>query len=352
VLKNLPKSPKAICVLRLSAIGDVCHAVSTVQAIQRQYPDASISWVIGKVEAQLLEHLPGIEFIIFDKSKGFKAYTELRNAMKKRQYDILLHMQLAFRANLAAYFIPAKIKLGFAKERSKELHSLFVNEHITNSKGMHVLEGFRDFARAIGVADSEPSWQIPLPKEVKLWAANQLPQTPFVVISPGASKAERNWLADRYAKVADYCHNKGFTVIMTGGPSAMERSLGDSILRHSQTAIIDLIGQTNLKQLLAVLKAASFVIAPDSGPAHMAVTQGTPVIGLYAHSNPRRTGPYLYLDYVADAYTAAATKQLQCQADELPWGFRLKGESLMQQISVEQVTHLIDKISNEPAQSS
>lgn len=347
MLSNFPHTPQAICILRLSAIGDVCHAVSTVQAIQRQYPEALITWVIGKVEAQLLKHLPDVEFIVFDKSKGIKAYKELRNAMKNRQYDILLHMQLAFRANLAAYFIPAKIKLGFEKQRSKELHSLFVNEHITDSKGMHVLEGFRDFARAIGVPDSKPLWNIPLPQEVELWAANQLPREPFVVISPGASKAERNWLAARYAKVADYCHNKGFKVVMTGGPSAMERKLGDSILSHTKTPLIDLIGQTNLKQLLAVLKAAQFVIAPDSGPAHMAVTQGTPVIGLYAHSNPQRTGPYLYLDYVADAYTKAATEQRNCTADELPWGFRLKGENLMQQISVEQVTQLIDKIINE-----
>lgn len=344
VLENFPQSPQAICILRLSAIGDVCHAVSTVQAIQRQYPDALITWVIGKVEAQLLKHLPDVEFVIFDKSKGIKAYAELRNAMKGRQYDILLHMQLAFRANLAAHFIPATIKLGFEKKRSKELHSLFVNEHITESKGMHVLEGFRDFARAISVPDSKPLWNIPLPQEVELWAANQLPQTRFAVLSPGASKAERNWLAARYAKVATYCHNKGYTVVMTGGPSAMERSLGDSILSHCKTPLVDLIGQTNLKQLLAVLKKAQFVIAPDSGPAHMAVTQGTPVIGLYAHSNPQRTGPYLYLDYVADAYTASATQQLNCLPSEIPWGYRLKGDNLMQQITVEQVTQLIDQV--------
>lgn len=347
MLKDFPQSPQSICILRLSAIGDVCHAVSTVQAIQRQYPEALITWVIGKVEAQLLKNLPDVEFIVFDKSKGIKAYSELRQAMKGRQYDILLHMQLAFRANLAAYFIPAKIKLGFEKKRSKELHSLFVNGHISDSKGMHVLEGFRDFARAIDVPDSEPLWNIPLPHEVELWANNQLPQEPFMVISPGASKAERNWLTARYAKVADYCHAKGFKVVMTGGPSAMERSLGDSILGHSKSPIIDLIGQTNLKQLLAVLKKARFVIAPDSGPAHMAVTQGTPVIGLYAHSNPKRTGPYLYLDYVADAYTPNATQQLNCTADELPWGYRLKGDNLMQQISVEQVTQLIDQLIRE-----
>ena len=66
----LSEQPNDICILRLSAIGDVCHAVSAVQAIQRHYPAANITWVIGKVEAALLEGLPGVEFVFFDKKVG------------------------------------------------------------------------------------------------------------------------------------------------------------------------------------------------------------------------------------------------------------------------------------------
>lgn len=334
----------SICIMRLSAIGDVCHAVSTVQAIQKQYPNASITWIIGKLEYQLLKNLPNIDFVIFDKSKGLSAYRELRHALTGKKFDVLLQMQLAFRANLAAFFIPAKIKLGFSKQRCKELHSLFVNRHIQDEKGFHVLDGFRDFARAIGVTDSAPQWNIPLEPGVLDWAEAELPSEPFMVISPAASKAVRDWLPERYAEIANYCSAKGLQVVITGSPSEREQQLATEILQHCQVPVMNLVGKTNLQQLLAVLKQARLVLAPDSGPAHMAVTQGTPVVGLYAHSNPKRTGPYLYQNYVADAYSPKAEEVFQTSVDQLDWGLRLKGDDLMAAISTEAVKSLVDQL--------
>lgn len=339
---KLPENPN-ICILRLSAIGDVCHAISTVQAIQAHYPNATITWVIGKIEQQLLKNLPNVHFVVFDKSKGRAAYRDLRLAMKGQKFDVLLQMQLAFRANLAAYFIPATIKLGYSKKRSKELHSLFVNRYIAHEKGFHVLDGFRDFARAIGVEDRAPTWNIPLDEDTEQWSLDTLPTNPYVVISPAASKAERDWLIDRYAIIADYCETKGYPVILTGSPSQREMQLSADIIELCKSTPIDLVGKTNLQQLVATLKNAQLVIAPDSGPAHMAVTQNTKTIGLYAHSNPRRTGPYLYPELVADAYTPLAESQYGKESVQNQWGLRLKGEQLMQAITREQVIQLIDK---------
>lgn len=340
---KLPDNPK-ICIMRLSAIGDVCHAVSTVQAIQKHYPMAKVTWIIGKIEYQLLKNLPNINFIIFDKSKGLKAYRELKQSLKGQKFDILLQMQLAFRANLAGFFIPAKIKLGFSKARSKELHSLFTNRHIKNEKGFHVLDGFRDFARAIGVPDSKPEWNIPYEQTTLDWAKQQLPQKNYMVISPAASKAERDWLTERYAEIADYCLEHGLQVILTGSPAPREVELGQKIQAQVNGDLINLVGKTNLQELLLTLRNAQFVLAPDSGPAHMAVTQNTPVIGLYAHSNPKRTGPYLYQNLVADAYTIKAIETFQTSAEDLDWGLRLKGDELMSSITVDQVKTLIHSL--------
>ena len=124
----LSEQPNDICILRLSAIGDVCHAVSAVQAIQKHYPTASITLVIGKIEAALLDGLPGVKFVIFDKKQGKAAYQKLKKTFKHKQFDVLLHMQVAFRANLAASCIPAKVKVGFDWHRAKEAHSLFINQ--------------------------------------------------------------------------------------------------------------------------------------------------------------------------------------------------------------------------------
>ena len=328
----------SLCLLRLSAIGDVCHAVAMVQAIQRQYPQLKITWVIGKLEYQLLKHLPGIEFVIFDKSQGWRSYFNLHKALKGRRFDVLLHMQVALRATLASLAISAKIRVGFDRARAKEGQWLVTNHRVEPLAEPHVLDGFMGFAKAIGVSDITPSWNIPVPQADTEFAQRQIADGEKVlVICAAASKAERNWLPERYAAVAQHAVNKGYRVILCGGPTALEKTLAEDIANACSAKLDNLVGKTSLTQLLALLKRASLVLAPDTGPAHMAVTQGTPVIGLYAHSNPGRTGPYLSQQYVVSAYQEAIASQ---QSGEVKWGTRAKGADLMALISVEAV---IDK---------
>ncbi|CCQ09497.1 ADP-heptose--lipooligosaccharide heptosyltransferase II [Pseudoalteromonas luteoviolacea B = ATCC 29581] len=336
---------QSICILRLSAIGDVCHAVSAVQAIAKAHPNAKITWVIGKVEAMMLSGMPGVEFVVFDKKQGKAAFKQLANTFKGREFDVLLHMQVALRANLVARVIPAKKKIGFDWGRSKEFHSLFINKRIPAQNEPHVLEGFAEFARSIGARCDTPQWHMPVSDEDRTSASQLLTGLPRIfVIAPAASKAERNWLPERYALLAEHAHDKGFSVVLSGGPTALETNLANEIIKHCRVPILNLVGKTTLKQLLCVLEKASLVVAPDTGPAHMAVTMGTPVIGLYAHSNPKRTGPYLYQDYVVEVYHDNLLKQTGKTAQQLPWGTRVKGKDLMQQIQVLQVTSMFDAV--------
>lgn len=337
-------SIKSLCLLRLSAIGDVCHAVAMVQQIQTQYPDIQITWVIGKVEHMLLKDLPGVQFIVFNKSAGIDGYKELRSHMKGKKFDVLLHMQVALRASIASLFIPATIKVGFDKQRAKEGQWLFTNRRIAPQKEPHVLEGFMGFAQAIGVHVHQPSWLMPFGQVERDWVTKHPSLTkPYVVISAAASKAERNWHPQGYAQAADYLSSLGYQVILCGGPTNLERKLADEIIKHANTELHNFIGQTNLKQLLAVLESANFVIAPDTGPAHMATSVNTPVIGLYAHSNPKRTGPYNSLDYVVSVYPESIEEQHQKSHQQLPWGIRAKGE-LMDKISFSMVKDKIDLV--------
>ncbi|MFG0454414.1 glycosyltransferase family 9 protein [Shewanella mangrovisoli] len=337
-----PNTMNSLCLLRLSAIGDVCHAVAMVQAIQRQYPLLQITWVIGKLEYQLLKHLPGIEFVIFDKSQGWRSYFNLHKALKGRRFDVLLHMQVALRATLASLAISAKVRVGFDRARAKEGQWLVTNHRVEPLAQPHVLDGFMGFAKAIGVSDITPSWNIPVPQADTEFAQRQIADGEKVlVICAAASKAERNWLPERYAAVAQHAVNKGYRVILCGGPTALEKALADDIANACSAKLDNLVGKTSLTQLLALLKRASLVLAPDTGPAHMAVTQGTPVIGLYAHSNPGRTGPYLSQQYVVSAYQEAIASQ---QSGEVKWGTRAKGEHLMALISVEAVIEKFDQV--------
>lgn len=345
---DVQQSIRSICILRLSAIGDVCHAVAVVQAIQQQYPQASITWVIGKIEAQLLQGLPGVQLVIFDKKQGLAAYRKLKADLQHQQFDYLLHMQLAFRANLASLCINARHKIGFDWYTAKELHALFMRQRIKPVAQPHVLDGFRQFACTIGVNMAEPHWQMPLSPQDEEWALQQFgaEQKRFIICA-AASKAERNWLPERYAALADYATAQGFQVYLCGGPVALEKQLAADILAHCRTTPVNLVGQTSLKQLLALLKHASLVLAPDTGPAHMAVTVGTPVIGLYGHSNPDRTGPYLYRRYVVEVYHQSLMAQYGKTANQLKWGTRVKGADIMQQISTASVEQMFDKVVQE-----
>lgn len=336
--------PQEICVLRLSSIGDVCYAAAVVQAVHNQYPKARITWVIGKTEAALLEGMPGISFVVFDKSQGWRAYQQLRNTMRGKRFDVLLHMQAAFRANMAAICIPADVKIGFDWSRAKEGHALVARHRIPPQIQPHVFEGFQAFARAIGVRDCRPEWQMPYREEDWQWATNRLGGGRVFAISPAASKAERNWDTGSYAALADYAAQRGFQVVLTGGPTEMEHQLAADIQSKSRSNLLNLTGQTTLKQLLCVLKRADVLLAPDTGPAHMAVTVGTPVIGLYAHSNPKRTGPYTYLQYVVEVYHQNLVQQYGKPADQLPWGTRNKGNGLMRQITVDRVMDMVNRV--------
>ncbi|GIU51034.1 glycosyl transferase [Shewanella sairae] len=333
---------ESLCLLRLSAIGDVCHAVAMVQAIQRRYPELKITWILGKVEYQLLQHLEGVEFVIFDKSQGWRSYFNLKRALKGRKFDVLLHMQVALRATIASLAISAKIRIGFDRFRAKEGQWLVTNHAIEPQATPHVLEGFMGFAKAIGVTDLTPSWNIPVPATDTEFAKTLIAdESQVLVICAAASKAERNWLPERYAAVADYAVTKGYRVILCGGPTQLERDLADNIQAAAKSGLENQVGKTSLLQLLAILKQASLVLAPDTGPAHMAVTQGTPVIGLYAHSNPGRTGPYTSLDSVVSVYDKVIREQKQ---GEIPWGTRAKGENLMSLIEINDVMTQLDSL--------
>ncbi|EKO3572806.1 MAG: glycosyltransferase family 9 protein [Vibrio metschnikovii] len=326
--------PQSVCFLRLSAIGDVCHAVAAVQALQKQWPETKVTWIIGKVEAQLLQGLDNVELIIFDKKAGFAGMKAVWQQLKGRRFDALIHMQLALRASLLTLGIQAQYKVGFHRQRAKEGQWLFTNRKIADHQSAHVLDSFLTFVEYLGVPRTAPTWSMPIGEPERAFARQQLHDKPSVVICPAASKDERNWLTERYAQFADYVANQGYQVVLCGSPAPREVQLATTISELMTQPVVNLVGKTSLKQLTAILGEAKLVLAPDSGPAHIATTQGTPVLGLYAHSNPKRTGPYFNIDDVVSVYEDNVTKQQAKPLSELAWSTRAKGADLMQQITV------------------
>jgi len=346
-------APDNLCILRLSAVGDICHTIPVVRSIQRQWPTTRITWIIGKLEASLAGDLPGIEFIIFDKSRGWRAYAELRQTLRQQlrgqRFDALLQMQISIRSSIASLLIPADIKLGFDKPRAKDYQWVFTNARIAENPRQHVMDGLFGFAETIGVTDLTPHWDIPVPVEAQDFVQARLPDDkPVLAISPCSSNRARNWRnwsAEGYAQIANYAAEKyGMQIVLTGGPSQLEKDYGEKISALTERTPINLIGQTSLKQLLAIIQRACVLISPDSGPAHMATTVGTPVIGLYVTSNPERTGPYLSRQWVVNKYPEALQAEENKSVDEVSWGQRVRSAEAMTRISVDNVTAKLDRL--------
>ena len=333
------KPPARVCILRLSAIGDTCHVVPLLHRLQQAWPETAFTWVIGRLEARLMSLLPGVEFITVDKRADRAARAALRARLQAEPFDLLLHLQVALRASLLARQIPARVKLGFDRDRARELQWLFTTHRVPARRHEHVLDSFQGFADALGLPATPLDHRLPLPAAALEYARALIPDgQATLVVSPCSSHVLRNWRAERYAAVIDHAQRDlGLHVILCGGPSAVEREMGAAIEAAVTTPVLNQIGKDSLPQMLALLSRATVLLSPDSGPAHMGTLAGVPVIGLYAATNPARSGPYLSRAWTVDRYDDAARRYCGRPAADLPWTRKIEVPGVMDLITVDDV---------------
>ena len=330
--------PQSICLLRTSALGDVTHVVPLVRTLQNAWPRIRITWIVGRLEHKLVGDIAGVEFLVFDKGAGMRGFRALRAQLAGRRFDVLLHLQVALRANLVSALVRAPLRIGYDRARAKDLHGLFVNTRIAARSGDHVLDAMASFLEPLGLRQSQVRWEIPIADSAQAFAAQHLPgDTPTLLVSPCSSHTVRNWLPDRYAAVMDHAARAGWRVALCGSPSTYEREFGNAIVEKCTSKPIDLVGKDTLKQFLALAQRATLVLTPDAGPMHMANAVGARVLGLHAASNPQRSGPYSDRRWCVDRYDAAARKFRGKPAAELAWGTKLEYPGVMELIETEAV---------------
>ena len=321
-----------------------------VRALQRACPGCRITWIIGRVEARLLSLLPEVEFLTVDKRRPAAEFARLRRELRARRFDVLLHMQVSLRASLVSTLVRAPIRVGFDRARARELQWLFTNRRIAARCREHVLDSFWGFIEAIGIEDRRLEWNLPLPPEALEYAARIIPDArPTLLISPCSSHTLRNWRAEYYAQVADHAVSRwGMRVVLCGGPSDIERDMAESILARAEHRPVNQVGRDTLPQMLALLGASTVLLTPDSGPAHMAAMVDTPVIGLYAATNPARSGPYLSRQWCVDRFADAARAFMRCEPDALPWWTKIEKPGVMDLIRPEEVIQRLDQFMQSP----
>jgi heptosyltransferase I len=242
--------------------------------------------------------------------------------------------------------VPARVRVGFDRTRARELQWLFTNRRIEARSREHVLDSLFGFAASLGVRERSMRWDIPLPESALEYARIAIPDgQPTLVLSPCSSHELRNWSPAGYAAVADHAATRhGMRVLICGGRSALELEYGRRIESLARHPCINLVGRDTLVQLLATLQRATVLVSPDSGPAHMATTVGTPVIGLYAATNPARTGPYYSRAWCVDRYDEAARRFRGRPAAELPWTTKIEQPGVMELITAADVIAQLDAL--------
>ncbi len=340
----LDKPPGSICIVRLSALGDVTHAVPVVRAIQSAWPETQITWVCARLEHRLLSRIEGVRFVVVDKKAGPGGYLKLRRELAGERFDVMLQMQTSSRANLTGACVRADIKLGWDKARAREFHSWFMTHAIPEVPFEHQVQGHLSFARTLGLDAEEPEWNFPVGAEERKFAAGLMPDgQPTLLISPCSSHPKRNWRAERYAAVADYAaESLGMNVILSGGPSQAELQFGQAIVSAMRQPVNNMVGKDTLQQLVAMVQRADVVLSPDSGPAHLANAMGTRVVGLHASTWSRRSGPYHSLDYCVDKFAQAARQFRGKEPEELRWGTRIEDAGVMDLIGIDEVIERLE----------
>ena len=332
--------------IRLSAIGDCCHTLPVVQAIRRAWPDSRITWIIGHTEYSLLEGLSGVDFVVLDKQAGRSGMRQLKARLKTRRFDLVLQMQDSLRASRVALMTGCPRRVGFDRARARDFQWLFTTERIAHQSGQHVMDALFGFAEHLGIERAgEPYWGLPLNRSDVEAARKLAPAGPFCVMSPLSSQRRgtfRNWPAENYALAARHVvENLEGRVLLTGSGSSLERQYAAVIA--GQPGVTDLNGRTTLKQLAALIGLAGLVVCPDSGPAHIGAAMGARVVGLYAGSNPDRTGPWGSRELVVNRYPQAVKRLRGKRVEDVRFGRRLRRPGAMNEITTNEVIEALER---------
>jgi len=301
--------PAEIGIVMLSAIGDAVHVLPVANALKRRWPDTRITWIIQPVPHMLVRDHPAIDdFVLFRRRKGlaaWKGFAELGRQIHDRRFDVVLGLQVYFKAGIITGLLSADTKLGFDRRRARDLNWLFTDERIPPHPNQHVQDQYFEFIEHMGVSPTPVQWGIELTSRERDAQRRFFEdiEGPTCAVVVGTSKEEKNWTPKGYARVLDEAHRKhGLQPVLVGGPSPVERGIADEILGRSRAPIIDTLGD-DLRRLVWILDGASLAISPDTGPLHISRALETPVVGLFGYTNPKRTGPYRkYMDLVVDGY--------------------------------------------------
>ncbi len=294
-----------IGIVMLTAAGDAVHVLPVVNALERQDPSSHITWIVQPGPASLVRGHPAIdEVLVFERARGWRAFAELRRELAVRPFDVVLDLQTYFKAGLITWMTRAPTKLGYDRARAKDMNGLFTTQRIPPHPPRHIQDEYFEFLDVLGVPAEPVEWRLgPWPHERErqrdMVERFECPCVPLVV---GSSKPDKDWVPERWAEVAAaLASDFGLRPVVVGARTERETAVERAVLARCPRAVSAL--DSGLRPLVGILDAAALVVSLDTGPLHMSVALGRPVVSLIGYTDPRRTGPYRrFTDLVVDAF--------------------------------------------------
>jgi len=298
---------KRILIVKLGAVGDVIHALPVLETLRARFPQAHIGWAVEEAAQPVLEGNPALSEVIRLERKKLRAtgglayFRRWLQALRERRFDTVLDPHNLFKSGLIAYASGASLRVGFKKFR--EGNFLFMNRRIRPAvRCRHAVEKYLSLLEPLGIPESQWAFRFPLswgPRDEEFidpfWMREGFGRgggkpEGIVAVNPGASWPSKQWMPERYAQVADrLVKDHGIRVLILWGPG--EHPLAERIARAMSGKPV-IAPETNLKQLMALIKRCRLLITGDTGPLHIAAALGVPTVALFGPSDPVRNGPY------------------------------------------------------------
>ena len=296
-----------VCIVMMSAVGDAVHVLPVVNAIKRHHPPSHITWVLQPGPATLVRGHPAVDdIVLFDRSRGTAGFVDVRRALAPRRFDVVMNLQVYFKAGIITSFTRSPVKLGFDRARARDFNWMFTNRKIPpHPVGQHVQDQYFEFLTALGVPYEPVVWNLGPWAHERDWQRTFFApiERPVAALVIATSKPQKDWPPERWVEVVDALYaDHGVQPVLVGGRSPREVHAEAVIMRLARHTPISALG-SGLRNLVGILDGSAVVIAPDTGPLHMAVALDRPVVSLIGYTNPKRTGPYRrFHDLIVDAY--------------------------------------------------
>lgn len=296
------QTPARICVIKPSALGDVVQSLPLLPVLKARYPGASISWVINRELSDLVAGHPCVDAVLpFDRRGGWRAWSRLLSELKSSQFDLVFDLQGLLRTAMMTLATRAPIRVGLQTAREGSWAAV---NCIVSGTGRSVPAYARLWrvAEVLGFGSVPKQTQIVVSNADRDWAESVLAPLPRPVLAvhPGARWETKRWPTESFAALlARGVQAWRCSTIILGSagerPAAqrLQQQLRDGAISRvtSHAAIVNLAGQTTLKQLAALLARVDVAVSNDSGPMHLAAGLGTPTLGLFTCTSAARSGP-------------------------------------------------------------